>query len=263
MTGMTTPTLASLHVYPVRSLTGAAVGEAAVGPGGLAGDRQWLLALPDGTAVTQREQPRLALVSAERRAAGSLRLTAPGTEPLDVRVPEVERGSVVVEAGRGGKEDAVPAGPEADAWFSAYLGTRVRLVRLGGPVRSGNGYPCQLITVSSLNALNSLIEQGDHADEGPLPVNRFRPSFVVRGTAPWAEDDWTRIRIGEVTFRMAEPCGRCVVTATDQATAERGKEPLRTLARHRRTGDQVVFGRHLVPEGRGRVRDGDPVEALD
>ena len=86
-------------------------------------------------------------------------------------------------------------------------------------------------------------------------MNRFRPNVVVDGTAAWAEDDWSRIAIGEVTFRVAKMCGRCVVTTTDQGTAERGKEPLRTLARHRRFGDQLVFGQNLVPGVAGHGPD--------
>lgn len=58
-------------------------------------------------------------------------------------------------------------------------------------------------------------------------------------------------------------CGRCVVTTTDQDTAARGREPLRTLARHRRFGDQLVFGQNLVPESEGTVRIGDPVRVLE
>jgi uncharacterized protein YcbX len=93
-------------------------------------------------------------------------------------------------------------------------------------------------------------------------MNRFRPNVVVAGTSPWAEDDWQRIAIGEVSFRVAKMCGRCVVTTTDQGTAERGKEPLRSLARHRRFGDRLAFGQNLVPETTGTVRIGDPVTVL-
>jgi uncharacterized protein YcbX len=53
------------------------------------------------------------------------------------------------------------------------------------------------------------------------------------------------------------------VTTTDQSTAERGKEPLRTLARHRRFGDQLAFGQNLVPETTGSLRVGDPVTVLE
>ncbi len=62
---------------------------------------------------------------------------------------------------------------------------------------------------------------------------------------------------------MAKPCGRCVITTTDQQTAERGREPLLTLARHRRFGKQLVFGQNLIPEGTGVIRVGDPVRILD
>jgi uncharacterized protein YcbX len=93
-------------------------------------------------------------------------------------------------------------------------------------------------------------------------MDRFRPNLVVEGTDPWAEDGWTRLAVGEVTFRVAKPCGRCVVTTTDQATAARGKEPLRTLARHRKLDGRLVFGQNLIPDTTGTIRVGDPVTIL-
>ncbi len=93
-------------------------------------------------------------------------------------------------------------------------------------------------------------------------MNRFRPNVVVDGTDAWAEDDWSRLAIGDVTFRVAKMCGRCVVTTTDQGTAARGKEPLLSLARHRRIGGKLVFGQNLVPLTGGTIRVGDPVRVL-
>ncbi|WP_432072286.1 MOSC domain-containing protein [Streptomyces wuyuanensis] len=273
---MATPVLSSLHIHPVKSVTGHAPAEAAVEPWGLAGDRRWMLVDAAGRAVTQRQQPRLALAAAAPLADGAVRLTAPGAAPLTVAVPEPSATTAVELFGE--KVEAAPAGAAPDGWFSAYLGLPVRLVHLDDPayrrpidadyalpgetVSFADGFPLLLASVSSLDALNSLIAQGDHADEGPLPMNRFRPNLVVDGAAPWAEDDWKRIAVGEVSFRVAKPCGRCVVTTTDQTTAERGKEPLRTLARHRRFGDRLVFGQNLVPEHTGTVRVGDPVRVL-
>jgi hypothetical protein len=269
---MSNPVLRAVHVYPVKSMAGHAPGEATVEPWGLAGDRRWMLVGPDGRFITGRQQPRLALACAEPLREGGIRVTAPGREPFTACVPK-PGGTVVVEVWSD-KVEAVPAGPAADAWFSDWLGTRVRLVHLDDPARRpvdpahgrpgdivsfADGYPLLLTTAASLDALNSLIAQGDHADEGPLPMNRFRPNVVVGGTAPWSEDDWCRIRIGEVPFRVVKPCGRCVVTTTDPCTAERGKEPLRTLARHRRFGDQLVFGQNLIPEGTGTLHVGDRV----
>jgi uncharacterized protein YcbX len=276
---MTTATLESLHFYPVKALAGVASDELLVERWGPAGDRRWMLVAPDGRRLSQREHPRLALARAEPAADGpdGLRVTAPGREPLTVAVPPADHGTVEVTL-YGDRLSVVPAGEQADAWFSEYLGTTVRLVYLDAPekrrpidpayahegetVSLADAFPLLVTTVSSLDALNSLIAQGDHADEGPLPMNRFRPNLVVRGSAPWAEDDWKRLRVGEVVFRVVKPCGRCVVTTTDQGTGERGKEPLRTLARHRRSGDQLIFGQNLVPEHTGRVRSGDSVEVL-
>ncbi|GAB2847753.1 MOSC domain-containing protein [Streptomyces deserti] len=270
--------LHSIHVHPVKAFRGLAPREAVVEPWGLAGDRRWVLIDDGGKVVTQRQQPRLALAAAELLPGGGVRLSAPGMEPLTVRVPRPVR-TVPVEIFRD-KVEAVPAeDAAAHAWCSAYLGTDVRLVHMDDPalrrpvdpeyalpgetVSFADGYPLLLATVSSLDALNSLMAEGDHAGEGPLPMNRFRPNVVVAGTAAWAEDGWSRIAVGDVTFRIAKTCGRCVVTTTDQGTAVRGREPLHTLGQHRRIGGKLVFGQNLVPLSRGMIRVGDPVRILE
>ncbi|MFJ7070329.1 MOSC domain-containing protein [Streptomyces sp. NPDC101115] len=277
---MPIPVVRSVHVHPVKALRGFAPAEADVEPWGLAGDRRWTVVDTAGKVVTQRQHARLALAAAALLPDGGVRLSGPGREPLTVEVPRPSAadGTVTVDV-FGTRVEAVPAGPAADAWFRAYLDSDVRLVHMDDPARRrpvdpdyalpgetvsfADGYPLLVTTTSSLDALNSLIAQGDHADEGPLPMNRFRPNVVVDGTAPWAEDGWRRLSIGDVLFRVARTCGRCVVTTTDQGTGERGKEPLRTLARHRKDGSRLIFGQNLVPEHRGVIRVGDPVKILD
>ncbi|MYS74041.1 MOSC domain-containing protein, partial [Streptomyces sp. SID5926] len=74
---------------------------------------------------------------------------------------------------------------------------------------------------------------------------------------------WSRVAVGEVVLRVAKPCGRCVVTTTDQGTADRGAEPLHSLGRHRRVDGKLVFGQNLVPLGPGTVRVGDPVRIVE
>lgn len=269
--------LQSIHVHPVKAFRGVTPREAAVEPWGLAGDRRWALIDNGGKVVTQREQPRLALAAAEPMPDGGVRLSGPGCEPLTVAVPEPAT-TVPVNI-FGTKVEAVPASDAAHDWCTSYVGAEVRLVHMDDPaarrpvdpeyalpgetVSFADGYPLLVTTVASLDALNSLMAQGDHAAEGPLPMNRFRPNVVVAGTEAWAEDHWSRISIGEVDFRVAKTCGRCVVTTTDQDTAERGREPLRTLARHRRIGGSLVFGQNLVPLSSGTIRVGDPVRVLE
>ncbi|WP_333750086.1 MOSC domain-containing protein [Streptomyces sp. IBSBF 2394] len=270
--------LQSIHVHPVKALRSLSLQEAVVEPWGPAGDRRWMLIDDGGKVVTQRRQPRLALAAAELLPGGGVRLSAPGTAPLTVPVPRAV-GTVTVQIFRD-KVEAVPAEDEAaHAWCSALLGTDVRLVHLDDPatrrpvdpryalpgetVSFADGFPLLLTTTASLDALNSLIASGEHAAEGPLPMNRFRPNLVVSGTEPWAEDTWSCVAVGEVVLRVAKPCGRCVVTTTDQGTADRGAEPLHSLGRYRRLDGKLVFGQNLVPLGRGTVRVGDPVRIVE
>ncbi|MFJ9037381.1 MOSC domain-containing protein [Streptomyces sp. NPDC102406] len=276
---MSRPVLSSIHVYPLKAVGGHAPGEVSVEPWGISGDRRWVLVDAAHKAVTQRTRPRLAQAAAEPLPGGGVRLSAPGREPLTVEVPDPATAATSTIEVWKDKVEAVLAAPAAHAWWSAFLDTDIRMLHLDAPatarplaaeyavpgetVSFADAFPLLVTTLSSLDALNSLIAQGDHADEGPLPMNRFRPNVVVSGTAPWAEDDWSRIAIGEVSFRVTKKCGRCVVTTTDQVTAERGKEPLRTLARHRRFGDQLCFGTNLVPEAPGTLRVGDPVTLLE
>ena len=127
-------------------------------------------------------------------------------------------------------------------------------------VSFADGYPLLITNTASLDELGRwLAEDGDE----PVPMTRFRPNVVVSGAEPWAEDHWRYIRIGAVPFRVAKPCGRCVVTTTDQVTGERGSQPLKMLGQRRRFGQSLVFGQNLIPDRRGVIRVGDPVKILD
>ena len=124
----------------------------------------------------------------------------------------------------------------------------------------GDGYTLLLTSTGSLDELNRwLTDDG----EQPVPMTRFRPSAVVTGAPPWAEDHWRRIRIGPVAFRVVKPCGRCVVTTTDQLTGARGSQPLKMLGRHRNLDQQLVFGQNLIPDSAGVLRVGDPLKLLE
>jgi uncharacterized protein YcbX len=115
-----------------------------------------------------------------------------------------------------------------------------------------------LTTEESLADLNARMA-------APIPMNRFRPNVVVRGAAPYAEDRWRTISIGDTVLRWIKPCTRCVATTTDQETGERAsREPLYTLARYRRLGSEVAFGHYLVADVWGdRLRVGDGVTVVE
>jgi uncharacterized protein len=252
-----------------------------VEPWGLAGDRRWLVVEPDGKFITQRAEPRLALIRPlpiRQQSAllpdgqQGLVLATEGLPDLEVPAPTGDERMRV----RVWKDtvDAVPAGEAADDWLSDALDRKVRLVHLRDPgqrpagqdyarpgdlVSFADAYPVLVTNAASLDAVNDwLVEGGDE----PVPMSRFRPNLVVTDAPAWAEDEWLgrRIRVGAVTLRAVKPCDRCVVTTIDQDTAERQRQPLRVLGKHRRFPQGLLFGVNLVPDEVGPVAVGDPVE---
>jgi len=249
--------------------------ESLVEPWGLAGDRRWLLVDEDGRFVSQREEPSLARVVVTP-LTGTISVTSAGVPGRQIAAPAAGDGANMLKVTVWGSTVlAAATGPEDSAWFSAYLGRPVRLVYLDDPTRRAvdpqygkdgdvvsfaDGYPLLLTSTASLDELGRWLSE-DGAQ--PVPMTRFRPNAVVTGAPPWAEDHWRRIRIGTVEFRVVKPCGRCVVTTTDQITGKVGSQPLKMLGRRRRFGQQLVFGQNMIPDSRGVIRAGDQVEVLE
>jgi uncharacterized protein YcbX len=269
----------AINRFPVKSCRGEPLDRATVEPWGLRGDRRWMIVDDEGEPITAREVHRMLLIE-PKLLDGGLELTSPDAPPLTIATPD---GStlVPVRLWDGDPFDASPAGSEADAWVCKVVGTSARLVYLDDPTRRAtnpartlpsdrvsfaDGYPLLLATEESLAALNEYIADGPHAAEGPLPMHRFRPNVVVRGAPAWAEDGWRRIRIGSADFRIVKGCDRCVMTMLDPVTAARGKEPIATLARHRRWDGKTWFAVNLVPDTQGsavvEISVGDEVDVL-
>lgn len=260
--------LSELYVYPVKSAAGIRLDAGDVVDTGLRFDRRWMIVDDEDTFVSQRSEARLALLRPHLED-DALRLTAPGMEdlrtPLHARASTRRRVRVWNDV-----VPAVDAGAEARTWLRRFLGRELRLVAFGddahrpvNPERArpddavafADGYPFLLTTVASLAELNRRLEH-------PLSMQRFRPNLVVDGAEPFAEDGWTRLRIGDATFRVVKPCARCAITGVDPRSARRGPEPLRTLATFRRRDGKVLFGQNAIHDGPARLRRGDPVEVL-
>lgn len=268
--------LTGLRRYPVKSCRGEDLDVAEVEPWGLTGDRRWMLVDPTGEVVTAREVNPLVLVTPAITDSG-LRLSAPGIADLDIDRPET--GPLVDVKIWDDRLQARAAEGTADDWFSEALGQPLRLVYLDDPRRRpvdqavadqgdvvsfADGFPLLLATEESMTQLNAWIAEGPRSADGPVPMTRFRPNLIVRGAEAFAEDDWRRVRVGEVEFRVLTSCIRCVLTTIDPVTATRTKEPLVSLARHRKIGGKTLFGMNLVPDSPyGSVRVGDEVEVLE
>lgn len=274
--------LAAVHVHPIKSCAGIAVDEALLIETGLEFDRAWMVVDEQGTMLTQREWPRLALVQTQLRL-NDLLLRAPGMLALHLRLDAVEAATHARVW-----DDVVKAydmGDLAAQWFSDFLapGRQLRLVRfdpeekrLSDPKWTNeiaaenafsDGFPLLVANNASLADLNARLAARGAA---PVTMQRFRPNLVIDGLPAWDED-----HIGEITFdtdegpvvlRLVKPCARCPIPNVDPATAVPGTEPGDTLAGFRadaRVKGGVTFGMNaVIVEGIERVlRPGLPGRA--
>jgi hypothetical protein len=256
-------TLASLHVYPVKSCRGIAHTAVRLTAAGLEHDREWMFVGPGGRFITQREVPGLARVDVEL-GASTLRLSTSGAGGVAVSL-EFQGARTEVNVW-GDLVGAFDQGDEVAAWASTSFGRELRLVRIdhearrlsnrdwtGGleaPNRFSDGYPLLVVSRASLDELNSRLPV-------PLPMDRFRPNLVLDGLPPYGEDSLGDLVADGVRLRIVKPCTRCVITTTDQQTGVvAGDEPVRTLRSYRWDArlKGVTFGQNtIVVEGAGRA----------
>lgn len=227
-----------------------------------------MAAEPSGRFITAREHPvllQLATRLTDRelilasRQAGELRL------PLRDHAGEGTRASIW-----GDEVGVCDEGAAAAAFMTRHLGVEARLLfmpitarrpvdpQYAGPddrVSFADGFPLLLIGRASLDDLNARLEN-------PIPMSRFRPNIVVGGSSAYAEDSWSRIRVGTVACDVVKPCARCVVTTLDPATLEASREPLRTLASYRGGNGKVWFGQNVIHRSAGSLRVGDPLTVV-
>jgi uncharacterized protein YcbX len=243
---MGTALLTALHVYPVKSMRGISLDEAVLTETGLRHDRRWMVIRAGGRFVTQRNEPRLALVRTRLEPDGVV-LSFDGNG--SITLPFVSRGGAAVDTRVW--QDPIEAIDEGDAvadWLTAAMGNRqrLRIVRLApgfrrslkNPRRFGPGTTTQfadsapylVANEESLDALNRKLQTQGHE---PVPMNRFRPNVVLRGLEPFSEHRMAGLSGDGWRLALVDPCERCVVTTIDQQTAERdpAREPYLTLRR--------------------------------
>lgn len=266
---MTDMRLSELWRFPVKSLRGQRFASLSVVERGFVHDREWMVVDPNRRFLTQRQLSRMALIDTRVRD-DRLVLAASGMHELVVEIGLPDGESVAVQVWSDTCK-AIAPDPRADAWLSEFLDTPCRLVQMPADVRRpvdptfarpedsvgfADGFPFLLIGQAALDDLNARLDKS-------LPMLRFRPNLVVTGTRPFEEDEWRKIRIGELVFRVAKPCSRCIVPTIDPATAERYPEPLKTLMSYRRRDNKIFFGQNLLHDGTGLLAQGMAVEVLE
>jgi uncharacterized protein YcbX len=260
------PEIAELYVYPIKSLSGVKLEAAEVQTRGLQHDRRWMLVEQDGSFITQRDDPSLVKFRVAITRYG-LMVTAPGMDSCrisfgargpykNVRVWKSELPAQIVD-------------PVIDDWFSEAIRRPCHLVALPDDagrtinpeygdslVSFADAMPILVLSQSSLDDLSQRVNFR-------VPVDRFRANIILRGTEPFDEDSAEGLRIGNVRLAPTKRCGRCLVTCTDQATGERGTEPLHTLAGYRLYANNACMGMYYAPKTLGRIAVGQEVEVVD
>jgi uncharacterized protein YcbX len=261
--GSSPVSIAGLHVYPVKSCGGVALDAATLVDTGLDPDRLWMVVDADGEFLSQREQPRMALVQPTIKTTEVV-LRAPGMLPLHLPLDVAEQPLRVRIW-----DDEVTAytmGATADQWFSTFLGQPARLVRfdpevqrlssrrwtgdIEAPNTFSDGYPILVTSVASLAELNRRLVA---ANRPAVEMARFRPNLVIDGVGPHGEDMLDELRFdtpnGPVVLRLVKPCPRCPMPNVDPRTAAVGDEPGLTLAGYRadpRLDGAISFGMNAV-----------------
>jgi len=260
-------TLSEIFIYPIKSLGGISVDSALAEERGLRYDRRYLLVDENNIFITQRDLPQLALLK--------LSFTDYGFEVLSIK----DGSGTAIPFQFDSKEilsvtiwddvcNAVRVSKDLDNWFSEAINKKCSLVYMPDKekrivekkyineehiVSFADAYPYLIIGHSSLDDLNERLDS-------PIPMNRFRPNFVFAGGKPYEEDNWRDFKIGDLKFKAVKPCARCIITTTNQESAERGVEPLKTFSEYRKVNNKVMFGMNVVCNQTGTVSVNQKIE---
>lgn len=271
-------TISEINIYPIKSLGGISLQKSVIEARGLQHDRRWMLVDEKGKFFTQREFPVMATLKTELET-DSLKVTAKNGNSVLIPFSENKNGEEKNVSVWESRVKARVAESSINEWFSEVLQTNCQLVQMNenskrivspfyavrkyqDEVSFADAYPLLLIGENSLKDLNTKLEN-------PIPMNRFRPSLVVKNSEAFAEDNWKKIKIGENIYHIVKSCARCVITTINQETGiSDGKEPLKTLAAYRQFKHEgkskINFGQYLIPENTGaEINLGDKVKIVE
>jgi hypothetical protein len=264
--------ISRLFVYPIKSCAGVDVQQAVLTETGLEFDRAWMVVDGEGNFLTQRELPRMALITPELRHE-DMALRAPGMLTMHIALYQAEQPVQVNIWGASFK--AFDMGQLAAQWFSDFLGVTARLVRFDPEQKRASsmdwtdgvealnqfsdGYPLLLLSEASLNGLNA---KRHAAGLTRADMLRFRPNIVIadalsqspdQAMAAHDEDRLGHLVVtsadGQVILKPVKPCPRCPIPNIDPATAEVDTsvgDLLQSYRQDERLDGAVSFGMNLI-----------------
>ncbi|MGB5631395.1 MAG: MOSC N-terminal beta barrel domain-containing protein [Waterburya sp.] len=276
--------VSELCVYPLKSGQGIELQQAQVTTKGFLWDREMMLVSGSSKFITQRQFPQLSKVQVNIFEQNITLQLEDNTFPALTFASTLRGAPTIVEIWRD-RILAIDQGDEVAQWFHQLLNLSpdkiCRLVRQSPnhvrllnkkylhdddqPVGFADNFPVMLTATASLAELNQRIIEIHQQQSQAIPMNRFRANVVIDTIEPFIEDSWSLIQIGEIRFKVAKPCSRCIITTIDQAQGEKNKlkEPLNTLGTFRQLSEQgVMFGVNMIPQNEGIIRTGDRLRVL-
>jgi uncharacterized protein YcbX len=271
-----TITVSQINIYPIKSTYGISLESSEVQKIGLVQDRRRaVVSVEKNRIITGRENQKLFSIHTQI-LKNELVLTSKSSS-LSLPLKPANQNMVRVKLWAEENHPGMRYLKEVDDWFSEQLGEDCFLIFMdencqrefpkgmasgyeglpGDLVSYADDYPILVASEASLADLNSRLET-------PVTMKHFRPNIVLHGCGAFEEDTWSKFRIGECEFELAQQCPRCVMTTIDPETGIKHKhEPLKTLAAYRRTpAGGAPFGAQAVPRILGTIRVGDVAEKI-
>jgi uncharacterized protein len=265
-------TISRLFVYPIKSCAGVELKETLLIETGLEFDRAWMVVDEQGEFLSQRELPRMALISPQLKQFEMV-LRAPGMLALHIALDAVEQRCIVKVWSDECK--AYDMGDTAAQWFTDFLmqerpanmkAMKLRLVRFdpehkrtsnlkwtkGRQVLNqfSDGYPILVMSEGSLQELNDRLTAAGH---GVVGIERFRPNIVLSGLQAHDEDRTEELHIsseeGDFSLALIKPCPRCPIPDVNQQTAISSPEVSQMLHTYRqdaRVDGAISFGMNAM-----------------
>jgi len=202
------PYLASIFIYPIKSLDGVALTKASVlKSGALQHDREFAIFDEQGRFVNGKRNPKVHLLRSSFDAvAGTVSLQVEGINQKQVFQIFEER-------------------EKLEAWLSKYFGFPIKFVQnsLTGFPDDTNASGPTVISTGTLKEVSSWFP-GLSVDEMRL---RMRANIEIGGVPPFWEDQLfteagnvVQFQVGDVLFEGVNPCQRCVVPTRDALTGD-------------------------------------------
>ncbi len=263
-------TISQLWTYPFKSAKGVSVDSIQVNAKGLENDRHLVALDANGHFLTARKHTTLLQLSCIKNNDGWQIEHPNHTDTCQINQNTLH--STIKGQVWNDDIQALDAGDEAAAWLSEIMQLETRIAIWQKKARHSEKY--QLETHFSdaapiLIASESSTEQACQWGSISTDIRRFRPNIVLTGSAPFAEDAWQQLRIGNLDIKVLDACSRCILTTVDPDTSIRhpDRQPMKALMEHHSNQKgQPLFGMNVVAQladtDYATLKVGDSVEVI-